>query len=95
MMTRFLMAGLLAVFAAGPSWAGPQSLQQNSFATWKAEDNCVHQAFRQFPDYTPESNAKRNEAMRQCLDRGQLPPRADLTPPQPPRDSSGSSTPRR
>lgn len=94
MMTRFLLAGALLLAAAGSSRAELPNVEQNSSAVWKAEDNCAREAFHQFPDYTAESNAKRNRAMRRCLDRRQLPPRADLPRPTP-RESSGSSMPRR
>jgi hypothetical protein len=45
---------------------------------WSASDRCAAQAQKQFPDYTPESNAKRDNAMKQCLASGYLPPRQDL-----------------
>ncbi len=45
---------------------------------WSASDRCAAAAQRQFPDYTPESNAKRDNAMKQCLAQGNLPPRGDL-----------------
>jgi hypothetical protein len=90
MMTRLLAASTLILVAAAPSGAIATTQQQQSFAVWKGEDNCAHKAFRQFPDYTPESNAKRNEAMRRCLERQQLPPRTDLS--RPPRRTSEPGT---
>lgn len=45
---------------------------------WNASDRCAASAQKQFPDYTPESNAKRDNAMKQCLASGYLPPRQDL-----------------
>jgi hypothetical protein len=45
---------------------------------WSASDRCAAQAQKLFPDYTPESNAKRDNAMKQCLASGYLPPRQDL-----------------
>jgi hypothetical protein len=45
---------------------------------WAAVDRCAAAAQKQFPDYTPEANAKRDDAMRRCLATGNLPPRGDL-----------------
>lgn len=45
---------------------------------WSASDRCAAAAQKQFPDYTPESNAKRDNAMKQCLASSNLPPRGDL-----------------
>jgi hypothetical protein len=47
---------------------------------WKASDKCAHGAQAAFPDFTPESNAKRDAALRKCLEQGRLPPRDSLTP---------------
>jgi hypothetical protein len=47
---------------------------------WKNNDTCARQAFKQFPDYTPEGNAKRAHAMQQCLAASNAPPRASLNP---------------
>jgi hypothetical protein len=90
MMTRFLAVSTVVLLAAAPSGAMATNQQQQSFAVWKGEDNCAREAFRQFPDHTPESNAKRDEAMRRCLDRQQLPPRTDLS--RPPHGTSEPST---
>jgi hypothetical protein len=47
---------------------------------WVSSDRCVASAQKQFPDYTPESLAKRDVALQQCLSSGVLPPRAPLAP---------------
>jgi hypothetical protein len=47
---------------------------------WKNNDNCARQAFKKFPDYTPDGNAKRDNAFRQCLASTNTPPRASADP---------------
>jgi hypothetical protein len=68
----FLMLFILAL--PGNLWAytayGNQELSR-----WAASDRCAAAAQKQFPDYTAESNAKRDQAMKQCLANGFLPPR--------------------
>ena len=65
-------------------WAIPGSATAASIngtkmmQAWSASDRCAASAQKQFPDYTPESNAKRDNAMKQCLADGYLPPRQDL-----------------
>jgi len=49
--------------------------------TWGASDKCAAQAQKAFPDYTPESNAKRDAQMKNCLSGSILPPRGDLEKP--------------
>ncbi|HLJ64261.1 MAG TPA: hypothetical protein VKT70_09155 [Stellaceae bacterium] len=46
--------------------------------TWKAQDNCTKAAFRKFPDYTAEAEAKRKADIRQCLANSNLPTRDPL-----------------
>jgi hypothetical protein len=60
---------------------------KHSQAVWKLRDQCRRSAFKQFPDYTAESNAKRDRAEQRCLEASNLP----TSPPQAPRESSGSS----
>jgi hypothetical protein len=43
---------------------------------WKTMDTCEHQAHVAFPDYSAESNAKRDAALQNCLNANRLPPRA-------------------
>jgi hypothetical protein len=42
---------------------------------WVASDKCAQAAQRQFPDYTAESLAKRDQALKKCLDSQNLPSR--------------------
>lgn len=50
---------------------------------WAGSDQCSLQAYRAFPDYTAKSLAKRDQAYKQCLASGNLPPR-DIPPPNKP-----------
>jgi hypothetical protein len=51
-------------------------------AIWDQRDKCTRQALQQFPDYTPESNAKREKARLTCLRTGNLPAEGSAQPPQ-------------
>jgi hypothetical protein len=59
-------AGALTLCLAAPSRAA-DAQQQQSFGYWKGQDNCAKSARKQFPDYTKESNAKREQAFRTCM----------------------------
>jgi hypothetical protein len=50
---------------------------------WKTMDSCTRQAQKAFPDFTAESNAKRDAALKACLSANNLPPREDISPPAP------------
>jgi hypothetical protein len=63
--------GVLA--AAGAASARADSLQRDSTGVWAQETECSREAFKHFPDYTPESNAKRENYRRACLRAGGLP----------------------
>src|SRR6185437_8142440 len=60
---------------------------RQSETVWKGMDNCKRQAWKQYPDYTAEGNAKRAHAEKLCLSAHNLPPGA------PPGERSGSSGP--
>lgn len=45
---------------------------------WAASDRCAAQAQKQFPDFTAESNAKRDAALKRCLATNNLPPHNNL-----------------
>jgi hypothetical protein len=53
---------------------------QGMISRWAVSDRCVAQAQKQFPDYTAESLAKRDQAVQQCLGSQFLPPRAPQAP---------------
>ena len=44
-------------------------------------DKCTQTAHKQFPDYTPDGNAKREAARQKCLRAGNLPSDVDASPP--------------
>ena len=50
---------------------------------WRAADNCAKQAQAAYPDYSAESNAKRDAQLKACLNAYNLAPREPLS--QPPR----------
>jgi len=52
--------------------------QKQSDSVWHAADECAHAAFLKYPDFTPESNAKRDRETRLCEARQGLPPRAPV-----------------
>lgn len=76
-MNRFalsLAAVLLFSMAAEASQQG-----HTVFTYWKASDTCAKQAQAAFPDFTAESNAKRDARLKECLNAGALPPRQPLS----------------
>jgi hypothetical protein len=79
--TAFALA-LALVLAAGPAMATQQGV--NAMTSWKTMDSCAKQAQARFPDFNADSNARRDEMLRQCLESNNLPPR-QLETPQPPR----------
>lgn len=71
-----LVAALLVVGIFGAVAARAGSLrEQQAQAAWRKQDECARAAFVKFPDYVPESNAKRAEATRQCERENHLPER--------------------
>ncbi len=70
----------LAYLALAPAaWAGSQ---QGTVATknWKSMDQCARDAQTAFPDFTADSNAKRDTKLKECLAGKNLPPREPLAP---------------
>ena len=78
-----LVTAVCLPFAAARADMLGDEFKRNS-NVWKRNDNCARQAFKQFPDYTPESNAKRDHAMERCLSASNAPPRASTNPKPPP-----------
>ena len=83
-MIRYTMASiglsLLGLALAAPAahaqlpWnQSGLSLQNQSALAWRQMDLCARQAAQQFPDHTPEANAKREAARLNCLRRNHLP----------------------
>ena len=50
---------------------------------WKAADKCAKQAQAAYPDYSAEANAKRDAALKNCLNGSNLAPRQPLSQPPP------------
>jgi hypothetical protein len=84
-MTRMTFPRHLTLAACGlalvpaAAMASQQGLQV--MKKWQQADKCAAQAHTAFPDYNPQSNAKRDAALEECLDRQDLPPREDLARP--------------
>ena len=58
----------------GVPWNSPAySFSQQTAIVWTDMKLCAQQALRQFPDHTPEANAKREAARLNCLRRNHLP----------------------
>jgi hypothetical protein len=69
MKLRSLCVSFLVLAGAGALVAGADAAslrEQQSNAAWHKQDVCAHDAFVKFPDYTPEGNAHRDQAMRDC-----------------------------
>jgi hypothetical protein len=61
--------------ALATTWQAHQVISK-----WVGSDRCVASAQKQFPDYTPEALAKRDQALQQCLTAGNLPTRSPQAP---------------
>ena len=48
---------------------------------WRTADNCAKQAQAAYPDYSAESNAKRDAQLKACLNSYNLAPREPLSQP--------------
>jgi hypothetical protein len=48
---------------------------------WKTADSCAKQAQTAYPDFSADSNAKRDAKLKECLNANGLPPRAPLGQP--------------
>ncbi|MGO8920483.1 MAG: hypothetical protein ACLQJR_31700 [Stellaceae bacterium] len=79
------LAPLSAVAALLLPWpAAADNNWKSSSAVWRVMDNCTAAARKQFPDYTRESNAKREKARQDCLRAYNLPSEGtSLQPPTP------------
>lgn len=69
----------IALLAASTAEATQQGVQ--AMVNWKLMDKCTRQAQAAFPDFTAESNAKRDASLKACLSSENLPPRPDLAAP--------------
>jgi hypothetical protein len=69
-------------FLIGTAEAATQQGQQVN-TNWRTADRCAKQAQAAYPDYSAESNAKRDAQLKACLNSYNLAPREPLS--QPPR----------
>jgi hypothetical protein len=74
---------VVALFAVPAAQAADLN-QQKAFNAWKQGDVCARDAFKKFPDYTVESNAKREAARQACLRDHHLPVTGDTAATTPP-----------
>jgi hypothetical protein len=83
MIRHTAFVALLAALAM-PLTATANSRSGNMMMNnWKASDRCAAAAQKAFPDFTPESNAKRDAMIKNCLATQNLPPHQNLGEPQP------------
>lgn len=66
-------AGAFALLSGAAQAATAQGT--TAIQRWKGMDNCARQAQAAFPDFSPDSNAKREAKLDDCLRAGNLPPR--------------------
>jgi hypothetical protein len=85
-MGRDLRLGLILIVAALslPQAAVADQTWKTNNAIWGVRDKCTRQAQQAYPDYTPESNAKREKARLTCLRGNNLPTEGSSLPPQTP-----------
>jgi hypothetical protein len=81
---KFCLALVLAAALALPRNAvADQNFKTNSIY-WSLRDKCTRQAQQAYPDYTPESNAKREKMRKNCLLGNNLPTEGNSVPSQTP-----------
>jgi hypothetical protein len=70
------VAALFAMVFLVPETARATSAQgQIVVGKWKAMDKCAIEAQQAYPDFTADSNAKRDAKLKECLASRNLPPR--------------------
>jgi hypothetical protein len=77
-MNRFAAALLLLALASGAGRASQQGMVV--IKNWKIMDQCAKDAQAAFPDFTADSNAKREAKEKECLEGKNLPAREPLAP---------------
>jgi hypothetical protein len=73
--------GILALalmLASAPAMASQQG--NVAIQNWRTMDLCAKAAQAAFPDFTVDSNAKREAKEKECLEGKNLPPREPLAP---------------
>ncbi|MGE5268565.1 MAG: hypothetical protein ACM3JG_02710 [Thiohalocapsa sp.] len=69
---------VLATLAVGCIFALPAAASQQgaiALKNWHKMDSCAREAQTAFPDFTADSNAKRDAKLKECLEGKNLPPR--------------------
>ena len=80
-MPPLSIGALLAVIFLFPAAAHATSGQGTiAMKKWQSMDKCAAEAQRAFPDFTAESNAKRDTKLKECLAGQNLPPRETASP---------------
>ena len=87
-MMRIIISTAVAVILLVPvmAYAGETPTARTTQSLWGLSDKCNRNAIAKYPDHTSEALAKREQAVRQCNVASRLPPRAPLTPAQPPQN---------
>jgi hypothetical protein len=67
------IVALALTLACSPAMATQQGVI--AMKNWKIMDQCAKAAQTAFPDFTAESNAKRDAKEKECLEGKNLPPR--------------------
>jgi hypothetical protein len=81
-MRRWMVCSLAAALALLPGAAhAPTAQGTAAIQRWKTMDTCARQAQAAFPDYSADSNAKREAKLKDCLNANNLPPREPASPP--------------
>ncbi len=82
-MKRWMIGSLAAALALLPAVAEAATAQgTTAVLRWRTMDTCARQAQAAFPDYSPDSNAKRDAKLKDCLNANNLPPREPSPPSQ-------------
>lgn len=69
------------VFAVLASQAHATGQGTSTMQKWRTMDTCAKQAQTAFPDFSAESNAKRDAKLKDCLHFNNLPPRQPAASP--------------
>jgi hypothetical protein len=80
MICRAGIAAFLVALAVPVAALATTPQGQATIRKWAGTDRCAQAAQKAFPDYTAESNAKREANLQQCLAGQNLPPRESVIP---------------
>jgi hypothetical protein len=81
-MNRFGMSLRILALALALAPGAVRASQQGvvTMKNWKSMDLCAKEAQTAFPDYSADSQAKRDAKLKECLQGKNLPPREPLAP---------------